>query len=141
MTIVIDQRTKGIRKEVDERLVLVYRDNKILKIFSSDEIIITLEDYYDGVKETIPGLMKVLYPYRSSDVPRKFKIQIKKSSNEKITMEFKSTRVIQIVVPNHYGKGETQLNQIFGEIKIKSSIKEIPITSDFSGYFESVGPL
>ena len=57
-----------------------------------------------------------------------------------IRIEYTPEVIIQFILPNLKGKGESQLNQMLGKIKIYNSLSEIKITKNFNGYMEMVGP-
>lgn len=157
ITIVVDQRTSGIRGAVHSKVVYVYKGRNIIGIFSADEVDFILEGTYAGPKEVTPGLMRILFPYQSTLVPKEISIIAKQtlasslaslsrrsavSRSKKITLAFSPNRLIQIIVPNPNGRGETQLNQLVGKIKARITINGTPIASNkLLGYMESVGPL
>ena len=96
-----------------------------------------------GRKEVTPGTMRILFPYQSSMMPKSFTISAKESNpkTEGITIVFTPRRLIQFIVPDPNRKGETQLNQLLGEIKINLHVKGLYISGTLLGYLESVGPL
>jgi hypothetical protein len=141
ITIVIDQRTTGMRGMVHEKFLFIYKGGKLLRVFTGSDLKIELIGKYRGKKAVTPGLMRILHPETSSATPDRFVIEGRLSRSEKITIKFRPKNVIQIIVPNQSGKGETQLNQIIGDIEVASSIKEIEISEKLNGYLESVGPI
>jgi hypothetical protein len=56
-------------------------------------------------------------------------------------IHYKPELVVQFVLPNYKGHGETQLNQIIGKITLQNSINEINILKGLQGYMELAGPL
>jgi hypothetical protein len=156
ITIVVDQRTSGIRSKVHSKVVYLYKGRNIIGIFSADEVDFILEGTYSGRKEITPGLMRILFPYQSTMVPKEINIIARQTSassssasrssansnSRKIALTFSPNRLIQIIVPNPNGNGETQLNQLLGKIKASITINGTSLSSNkLLGYMESVGPL
>lgn len=142
LTIVVDQRTSGIRNQVHSKVIYVYQGRKIVRIFS-DKVEFVFNGNFIGKKETTPGTMRILFPYQSTLMPKTFVIKAKDSTfgSEKITIVFTPRRLIQFIVPDPNMQGETQLNQLLGDIKINLHIEGLNISGSLLGYFESVGPL
>ena len=57
-----------------------------------------------------------------------------------IRIEYTPEVIIQFILPNFKGKGESQLNQMLGKIKIDHSLSEIKLSTNMRGYMEMVGP-
>jgi hypothetical protein len=140
-TIIFDQRTSGIGGKVDERILYLYQDKRLRKMVTGHRLKTKLIGTYSHEKIVIPGIMRVLYPYQSCTAPAKIVTTARLSRLEKITLDFRTKRLVQIIVPNHDGKGAAQLNQLIGEVHVHSTLNDIQMKNEFIGYMESVGPI
>jgi hypothetical protein len=140
-TLLFDRRTDGIRGIIFEEILTIYQDKKLLTTFSKNNLAVKFFGNFEGKKITVPGLLRLIHQEASSHIPEKIIITAIKSKREKIVISFKPESVVQIIVPNHGGDGESQLNQMLGDIKIKSSMSSVDFSNNMRGYMELVGPI
>jgi hypothetical protein len=141
-TLLFDRRTDRIKGNIFEEILMVYRGKTLIASFSEKNLQVKFMGNFQGKKITIPGLMRLIHQESSSYVPEKVIMTGIISKREKITIYFKPEIVIQIIVPNHSGYGQSQLNQMLGNIEIRNSINEVEISNNnIRGYMELVGPI
>jgi hypothetical protein len=140
-TLLFDRRTDSIMGTVFEEILMIYKGKDLIATFSREKLEVKFFGNFEGKKITIPGLMRLMYLESSSYVPRKITIRGIISKREKIIIDFNPEIVVQIIVPNRNGEGQSQINQMLGAIKITSSINDIELKKNMRGYMELVGPI
>jgi hypothetical protein len=140
VTILFDQATKGIGGQAIRSALLIYKGKRLFKSFSEGDLSVDFKGAYRGKTITFPGLMRTAYHKASCQLPSEITLMGRASTTEQIVVEFKPECVVQLIAPNQRGLGETQLNQMMGKLKIRSSLNGIVVSRNVSGYMEFVGP-
>jgi hypothetical protein len=139
-TFLFDRRTDGVKGSVFEGILMIYKGEELMTSFSGEKLQVKFFGNFEGKKITIPGLMRLMYQESSSYVPKKITISGIISRTKKIVIDFNPEVVVQIIVPNRNGDGQTQMNQMLGHIKI-TTISDMELDKNIRGYMELVGPI
>ena len=140
ITILFDRRTDGIRGNIRDKVLLVYKGSYLKVNIQDNNLNVNLQGRFEGKKIVVPGLMGILHPEKGSSLPKKIIIKGFTSTKEMIRIEYTPEVIIQFILPNFKGKGESQINEMLGKIKIEHSLSEIKLSTNMRGCMEMVGP-
>ena len=140
VTLVFDQATSGLGTRPEQSELLVYQGQTLAMEFANDDLSVEFDDEFRDQPLVFPGVMRLTHHRASAPVPKRVKLTGKTNGGGKLQVIFVPEVVVQLIAPNHLGAGETLLNQVFGRIDIRNSIRGITIFGPLDGYMEFVGP-
>jgi hypothetical protein len=126
------------RHRILEQSLLLWRGDRLVKIFLRDDVASTTKPGFAGPVPRIPGAMKLIDPSRVTSVPRRIELSAR-DGPDWIQGWFEPDIAIQIAVPRETDFGLVELNEALGRLVAEGEVGGKPVRIRRRACFEFVG--
>ncbi len=141
LTLLFDQSTRGLGTPAMRSSLLVYQGERLVADCSGHDLDVEFTDVFDKAPIVLPGVLRATHGRPSCRVPKVVTLTGRDLAKQQMVVTFTADTVVQFIAPHHRGPGETQLNQVLGNIDVWHSIKDLPSPRSMRGYMEFAGPV
>jgi hypothetical protein len=121
------------------RVMVLWQGSQQLRLFHSDEI----EVWHEGLLRArgvfkLPRVMGLVSPGDASDVPKRFMARASRGA-DRLELEFITSDLAQVVIPNDDNMGVTIINEVAGHVSVTGTVAGQAVQIHGASIFEFLG--